>query len=69
MHNHKSVTFIPLDSKYAAEFCGILNRVYWRGNYEIERVEEVEKKLKEVKYGDYKSPSALVRGDNSERYI
>ncbi len=69
MHKHKSVTLIPLDSKNSAEFCGILNRVYWRDKYEIERIEEIEKKLKDLKYGNYKSPAVLVRRNSDEMIL
>lgn len=69
MHKHKSVKIVPVDSAFAADFCGILNRVYWREKYEIERVEEVEKKLKEVKFGDYKSPTVFVRRNSDERIL
>ncbi len=69
MHKLENVTLIPVSSEYAEPFTTLLNRVVWRDKWEIERYNEVEKKLKEVKYHDYKKPLLLIRRNSDEQFL
>ncbi|MCD6119964.1 hypothetical protein J7K50_09050 [bacterium] len=55
-----NVTLKVVGSAYAKEFTGILNRITWRENWEIERIVDVEKKLKDGKYHKENRPLVLA---------
>jgi len=69
MHKLNKVTIIPVSSEYVKQFTAMLNRAVWRDQWELEREAEVEKKLKDVKYHEYKKPLLLVRRNSDEQFL
>lgn len=69
MLNLNVVTIVTLSSTYAEAFTGMINRIVWRDEWEIERVSDVEKKIKDGKYQSFKSPLLLVRRNTDEAFL